>query len=160
MSTLKRCYRCKNLKDISLFHRDKNCKDGHSYECKECRHISSSLRNRTIEGKEKDRNRKIKHKEKRLWYGAKTRAKEFHLDFDITPNDIVIPDICPVLGIPIIRDARGRSDGSPTIDRIDSTRGYTKDNICVISNKANTIKNNGTIEDHLKIIEYMRNHGQ
>jgi len=106
--------------------------------------------------KERDRLSKIRNKEKRLFYGARARAAEKHLEFDITPDDIIIPDVCPVLGIPIIKDASCvRQDGSPTIDRIDSSKGYTKDNICVISNKANTIKSFGTIEDHYKIIDYM-----
>lgn len=40
----------------------------------------------------------------------------------------------------------GYSDYSPSIDRIDSTKGYTKDNIQIISSIANRMKWNATKE--------------
>ena len=46
---------------------------------------------------------------------------------------------------------------SPSIDRIDSTKGYTKDNIQIISWRANRIKNDSTPEELMQIATYMRN---
>ena len=64
----------------------------------------------------------------------------------------MIPKICPVFGVEI-----GFYDKQcvPTLDRIDSDKGYIKDNIQVISFKANRLKNNGTLEEFKKIITYM-----
>lgn len=44
---------------------------------------------------------------------------------------------------------------SPTLDRLIPEIGYVKNNIAIISNKANRIKNNGSSSDHRKIAEWM-----
>ena len=48
-----------------------------------------------------------------------------------------------------------RHEGSPTLDKVSPEKGYTLDNIGVISYKANRIKNDGTAEEHLKIADWM-----
>lgn len=94
----------------------------------------------------------------RIYHAAKQRATKRGLDFDLEYTDVVIPATCPVLGIPIY-DSKGQAtDHSPTLDRVDNTRGYTKDNICVISKRANTIKSNATIQELEAIILYMKEH--
>jgi hypothetical protein len=85
-----------------------------------------------------------------IWYSAKRRAAAKGLVFNLTIKDIVIPPVCPVLGIPLIISLNGTRGGtycSPTLDRIDPQGGYTKDNVWVISQKANTIKYNATLAD-------------
>ena len=77
---------------------------------------------------------------------ARERARHRNLDFSLTKDDIVIPGLCPLLGIRIIPNARDRCH-SPSLDRVDSTRGYTPDNIQVISSRANTLKNDATLEE-------------
>jgi hypothetical protein len=54
-----------------------------------------------------------------------------------------------LLGIPLFRaeGQDGARSNSPSLDRIDSSKGYTPDNIWVISNKANSIKSNATVEE-------------
>lgn len=76
-------------------------------------------------------------------------------------KELVLPDVCPVLGIPLNYAGTGhmgfsRQENSPSIDRIDSSKGYEKDNMVIISWRANRIKNNGTAEEHKKIWEYYR----
>jgi hypothetical protein len=48
------------------------------------------------------------------------------------------------------------SDNSPSLDRIDSKKGYIKNNIKMISNKANIMKLNGTANEHIQIAMYIR----
>lgn len=103
---------------------------------------------------------KVKNKNRDVWHRAKYRAKEKGLEFDITIDDIIIPEVCPVLGIPIIINSGKPTDNSPSLDRIDSTKGYIKGNVRVISFRANTIKSNGSYEEHLLISKYIKENTQ
>ncbi len=78
---------------------------------------------------------------------AKERAKKGGLEIALEESDIVIPDVCPILGIPLRRGVGGATENSPTLDRVDSTRGYTPDNVWVISYRANRIKNDSTLQE-------------
>lgn len=79
---------------------------------------------------------------------SKHRAKKLGIDFNLTTDDICIPMCCPVLGIPLTKsDKAGGSPDSPSIDRIDNTRGYVKGNVRVISNRANKLKSNATVRE-------------
>ena len=97
-----------------------------------------------------------KGKIKWLYNGLKGRAKAKGLEFDLTIEDIIIPDVCPVLGIPIKQDTYANRENSPSIDRFDNNRGYTKDNIRIISYRANRLKSDSTIEEMEKLIVYMK----
>lgn len=91
--------------------------------------------------------------------GAKCRAKRDGLTFDIVKNDIVIPTHCPILGIPIKRNiGSGFHNDSPSLDRIHNANGYTKDNIRVISNRANLLKCDATLEELEFILKDARLH--
>ena len=86
---------------------------------------------------------------------AKDRAAERGLAFELTLADIVIPEVCPVLGIPMSFGEGEAHDGSPSIDRIRPELGYVKSNIAIISRRANTIKSFGTAEEHRRIAEWI-----
>ena len=45
-------------------------------------------------------------------------------------------------------------DNSASIDRFDTTAGYIKGNVWIISDKANRMKSNATIEEIKKIYYY------
>lgn len=93
--------------------------------------------------------------QKRLLWSARRRAKEKGLKFDLSEADIVIPTHCPYLGIPLV-NSRPRGDSRKDIaslDRIDNNKGYTKDNIEVISWQANTMKSNASPELLLSFAE-------
>ncbi len=74
---------------------------------------------------------------------ATSRGREFNLSVD----DLPIPDICPLLGIEIKKGKGKLCDASPSVDRKDNTKGYVKGNVWVISNQANRIKSNASIEE-------------
>ena len=84
---------------------------------------------------------------------ARMRARVNGLEFSITEADIKIPYECPVFKIAIVLDSHTGAvvDGSPSIDRIDSSLGYVKGNVRVISHRANVLKNNATLEE-LKLL--------
>ena len=98
---------------------------------------------------ENDRKRRRENPEYFLWKAAKRRAKTKGLDFDIEVSDIIIPQLCPLLNIPIIHQTgKGcRSPHSPSLDRIKNHLGYVKGNILVVSWRANFLKSDATIEE-------------
>lgn len=70
-----------------------------------------------------------------------------------------IPDVCPITGIPLFQrndGTKGPCDNSPTLDRVDPTKGYTIENTRVISHKANRWKSDMTIQDIEKLLIYMK----
>lgn len=106
----------------------------------------------------KKRYHKNKHNvpyEVTIWKGAKQRASKKNLEFTITPEDIIIPEHCPILGFELIRNKKVAKYNSPSLDRIDNTKGYTKENIQIISNRANILKSNGTAYEHFKISQFL-----
>lgn len=81
-----------------------------------------------------------------LWMSAKGNAKIEGRDFTITPEDIVIPEFCPLLGTVLTRTfGVGRVDTNISIDRIDNSKGYIPGNIWVISDLANRMKRDASI---------------
>jgi hypothetical protein len=91
----------------------------------------------------------------RLVNAARARSKKSGVEFDLTVDDFEIPDVCPLLGIELyVADGRKTVKyNSASLDRIDSSRGYTKDNIWIISFKANTMKSNSTLDEFLLMAE-------
>ena len=86
----------------------------------------------------------------------KCRAKRKGIEFSLIREDFKWPEQCPILGIPIDFFAEGNSDNSPSVDRVDNTKGYIKGNVIFISNRANRIKNDSTIEELEKLIVYLK----
>ena len=99
-----------------------------------------------------------KDKRYSIWCGAKKRAKQKNFYFDLQIEDIPeIPGVCPILGIEIKANTTHRPlDSSPSLDRIDSKKGYVKGNIQIISNRANRIKSDSTIEELEKLINFLK----
>lgn len=130
--------------------RSKRYRENHRSEIKERRNLErenelSKAKRRTKEGWAKETIRRIKH-----------RAKTKGIEFKISSDDLELPDFCPVLGIEIRYGSEVRmSPNSPSVDRIDNSKGYLPDNIKVISNRANILKKDGTIEEMRKIVQYM-----
>ncbi len=83
----------------------------------------------------------------RMYYAAKVRAKAKGLEFTLKMSDIKIPELCPVFGTPLTE---------PSLDRTDSKRGYTPDNIVVMSMRANKLKNDGTLEEFEAIVRHLQ----
>lgn len=92
--------------------------------------------------KEVQRKSKQSNPAKSLFNKAKARCKKSGLEFSISLEDIIIPEYCPLLKVKL--DSFGHKDYCPSLDRIDNNKGYTKDNIWVISFKANRMKNTAT----------------
>lgn len=89
----------------------------------------------------------------RKWlYGVKERARRSNIFYDLEHTDIVVPDVCPVFKMPL--DTKSK-DWAPSLDRLVPDKGYTKDNVRVISIKANRIKSNATAAELRAIADYI-----
>ena len=111
---------------FSEFHKNAGGLGGTSTVCKSCKKARMAAYHATVS------------KQKRMLGSAKYRAAKYGRDFNIELSDITVPTTCPILGTPMV---------SPSLDRIDSSKGYVKGNVRVISKRANMLKNNATIEE-------------
>jgi len=100
--------------------------------------------------------RKSIPKQKYLFKYAKRRAKNYGLEFNIDIEDVIIPDYCPVLQIKLNLTNERADNDSPSIDRIDNSKGYIKGNIEVISYRANRLKNDASLEELLKLVNWLQ----
>ncbi len=135
----KTCSTCGVPKLRIEFQRNYSMADGLTAFCKECA-----------------RNKYIADYVKLMVRNAGKRAKLFNLDFNLTEEDVVIPDACPVLGIPLSIGSRRMHDNSPSLDRWDNNKGYTIDNTRVISWRANQLKSDANVEEMEKVLVYMK----
>lgn len=97
---------------------------------------------------------------KELLNHLKSSAKKRNIEFSITIDDLnnlSFPLVCPILSIPLAFNRNAAEDNSFSVDRVDSTKGYVKDNLVVISQKANRMKNNGTLKELEQMVEFYKN---
>ncbi len=90
-----------------------------------------------------------------LFWVAKSRAKKKGIEFSLSVEDIAVPDVCPVLGIPLYTNRGKAGPNSPSIDRIDNKKGYILGNVQVISYRANMLKGDASIEEVRRVLAYM-----
>ncbi len=99
--------------------------------------------------------------EQKLLYPAKKRAKLKGIECTIKKEDIKLVRFCPLLGIELdySNDKGGvgtAKANSPSLDRINPKKGYTPDNVWVISRRANAIKNDASLEEIEMIAKNLR----
>jgi hypothetical protein len=131
---------------------------------------SATPRGRIVAHKAKtayaERNREATNAKQRLYrrtdtvpwmlYNARLKSKRRGWDCDLTMDDIILPDRCPVLGIPLMIGDGKMTQNSPSLDRIDNAKGYVKGNVIVVSLRANAIKNDATVEELGRVFRFYR----
>lgn len=96
-----------------------------------------------------------------MYNAAKHRSKKDNHPFNIMVGDIVELigiGICPVLGTPYNLTFRKVADTSASLDKFIPSLGYAKGNCAVISNLANSIKRNATMEQVYCVANWMKLH--
>jgi hypothetical protein len=163
---MRKCRTCGLEKEPAEFWPQSSRRDGLQSECKVCmrdrnnhwqrqnhkqRHASKMAG--VVKSRQQD--------QKTAWLkGVRDRAKMKGLEYSLSPDDVVVPSHCPILGIPLAsRIGLGRKKGdnlanSPSLDRIDNSRGYVPGNVVVISYRANRIKCDATLEELQKIVAF------
>ena len=125
--------------------------------CDDCNRILNNNQKRRIKANlypeykekllEQKREEVRKHKAKYILNRVKRKSLKYGYEFNLDLEDIVIPDICPILEVPLEMGTKANYEYSPSIDRIDNSKGYVKGNIQIISKKANSMKNCATYEE-------------
>lgn len=150
------CGKCKEYKPFSDFYKNSRSSTGYQTYCKICIKEYATGENWVAWRKE----RYYRNPSRTIWIEARTRARHAQLPFNIEPEDCNIPEFCPVLGIKLISKGKGtRDDSTPTLDKVDPAKGYTKGNVNIISWKANRIKSNCSEPEVFDAIAaYIRKH--
>lgn len=73
-------------------------------------------------------------------------AKDRGLEFSLSSYDLKLVKFCPLLNIKLDYNTNIALDSSPSIDRIDSSKGYVKNNVRMVSKLANQMKSSATNE--------------
>ena len=73
---------------------------------------------------------------------------------------MTIPELCPVFGTPLVGGLNGHPEhNSPSLDRLDPEKGYTMDNVVIISMLANRIKQDATSDQVAAVARWMEEQG-
>jgi len=80
---------------------------------------------------------------------SRARREKILTEFKSIPEfaiylETIIPKRCPVFGFKFERNVGAPGHNSISIDRINSKKGYTKDNIQIVSMLANRMKHHAT----------------
>ena len=138
----------KNLNHFSLLDKTRIKTMERKITCKNC---SKALNER------ERRNRDWKIDAARLLYkNIKSRCKRMGREFSIELEDILIPEKCPVFGFNLKREDRETWMFAPSVDRIDSSKGYIKGNVTVVSRRANILKRDATLEELEQLFNYYK----
>jgi hypothetical protein len=145
----KQCSRCGLILPLTMFYSRKINKDGLQGRCKQCMNKGSTRW---------EKENPVKVQTMYMVCAARNRAKKRGWDFNIDADYVrsFVVSNCPILGMPLEwsccrgDDNKLRSN-SPSLDRIDSTKGYVRGNVWIISHRANCIKSNATHEE-LKLV--------
>ncbi len=179
---MKTCTRCGVNWSESEFYKNNRAVDGLQYRCKTCadaatylcraknasHHEKAAARARAYRSSNLEKVREDQRKSRAcdpvgcLWKSCRASARKRKFDFDISIEDIVIPHLCPILGISMTLPGQGRRlNSTASVDRIDSTKGYVRGNIQVISWRANHLKSNSTHEERVALVTHdLRGKGQ
>ena len=166
--TSKVCSNCKEDKSFSEFSKNKASSDGLQYKCRPCDVTYQAKRRIENPQKQLDYQRTYqKNKRKDYNYrlqmlinASKQRAKNKNREHNITVEDIKeiypLDGCCPIFGMKLEFNSAGFRENSPSIDSIDSTKGYTPNNIQIISWKANRIKGYATLQELEMLMAYLK----
>lgn len=174
---MKKCSKCKKEKNSTEFYKNKHEKDGLHGWCKICSKEFDHIRGQTPKRKEYQKKRsqtpRLKNLRKKYYNDhrevldyriklslkrAKKRAKEKNILFEInlewTKKQWEKQNgKCLLSGMPfdLTPSSYRVNPYSPSLDRIDSSMGYTKDNTRLILSQINFSINEYGFEEYLKI---------
>lgn len=154
------CRTCRRLLEPAQFWRQPNKRNGLQSECKTCMKGRTTAYHRTHRDELRPRNnavitaRRRRDPLKAFMASIRNRAKVRGLPCTITEDDLVFPERCPILGIPLsfglgMGAGHGLAfrDSRYSADRIDNSKGYVPGNVVIVSYRANRIKSDASAQE-------------
>ena len=115
--------------------------------CENCNKIKRQWEQRNINNKNIRQYKFLQDMLDRAKIRAKKKSIDFNIDLEYIKHIYPENNMCPYLKKKFVRGKGFSCATSPTIDRIDPTKGYVKGNVEIISMKANIIKNDSSFEE-------------
>ena len=95
--------------------------------------------------------------EYRMLISAKHRAKRDGFPFNLSIEDIVVPEFCPVFtDVRLNRNTETPKYDSPSLDKLIPSLGYVKGNVRVVSYRVNAIKHDATWQELLAVSNWLK----
>jgi hypothetical protein len=166
----RRCSKCNIVLDSLNFkwYRAKN----YIWKCNDCVNLEKKIqaKNSRKNNPELSRNRSaryiknlreinpVKYTCQQMLASSRKRANALNMDNDIDTEFLIsiAPVKCPVLLVKIKYGGGEKTKASASLDRIDSSLGYTKDNVQIISNLANMMKNEANESELLNFAKWVK----
>ena len=130
---MKKCAKCKEVKPLEEFHNNKKMKQGKTSYCKNCNNKSIKKYRRTLIGNAKAIYTHQKQSSKIRGYHPPDYAKQDFVDFLLSNKKYINLHSEWV-------ESGYENSLIPSVDRIDDYKGYSLDNIQVMTWKENKIK--------------------
>lgn len=159
----KACSKCSIIKPFSSFNRCKNKPHGLHSWCRDCSNAYKKQYRASGRQAAAQRSNPITMQIGQMISNSRYRAKQKGLDHNIDTDYLrsIRPTHCPYLGIPLHWEIdrgsnvrTGALPNSPSLDRLDPSKGYIRGNVIIVSHRANSIKNNAS---EIELIQMGRN---
>ena len=163
------CNICKQYLPLDMFSTNNAVKkDKLSLYCRVCDKKKQEARRRASSSKQLEYSRKYQAKRRQdntyrlqmLLNASKQRAQLKGIEHTLTLEQLISiypkDNKCPGFGTELKFGNAGFRDHSPSIDKIDHTKGYTLDNVQILSWRANRLKVDATVQELELLLNYMK----
>jgi len=149
MGTHKTCNICGETKNIDNFYKSQR-----SMKCKDCTlQITKEYKKERRKNLDFRKSEGIKQKERRvrLWQNTLINDSKRGREHDLTVNDINEiyerqNGLCYWFKVPLIPSNKLKHPQQPSLDRLDGSKGYTKNNVVLTCYSANIGRNENDLE--------------
>lgn len=168
LPSTKQCNICRQYLPFNEFSKNSALKDKLSLYCRKCDKEKQEAKRRKSPEKQLAYARKYQAKRREsfdyrlqmLINASKQRATLKNIEHTLTLDELksIYPtdNKCPVFGVELKFGDAGFRDTSPSIDKIDPSKGYTLDNVQVISWGANRLKADATVQELELLLSFMK----
>ena len=164
--TAKACIKCgiSLTGDTTTWYRQKN----YIHKCNDCirakkREQAKNIPADVLNFRSKKYNKKLKENDpvkytcRQMSASAKKRAKALGLDCGVSTDFLIsiAPTKCPVFNVELKYGGGEKTKWSPSLDKIDPLKGYTKDNVQIVSNLANLMMSEASMDEQIMFAEWV-----